>query len=76
MSGQGSSSARSLSSGNPPQASQAPQQPQPQQPNPMFNEGQALFARLRENRTQEYENFKKLNEVEMCSQIDALKSWI
>ena len=70
MSGQGSSSARSLSSGNVPQAPQAPQAPQ--QHCPMFDEGQALFARLRENTTQEYKNFKKLDMAEMFSQIDAL----
>ena len=67
MSGQGSSSARSLSSGNVPQAPQAPQQHCP-----MFDKGQALFARLRENTTQEYKNFKKLDMAEMFSQIDAL----
>ena len=47
MSGQDSSSERSLSSGNVPQALQAPQAPQ--QHDPMFHKGQALFARLREN---------------------------
>ena len=72
MSEQGSGSARSFSSKNTVQASQAPQQPQPQQSDQMFNEGQALFARLRENTAQEYKNFKKLDEVEMRIQIDAL----
>lgn len=85
MSVQGSSSERSPLSGNvppalqaqqappAPQAQQAPQAPQqPQQHDPVFNVGQALFARLRANTTQEYKNFKKLDKVEMLSQINAL----
>lgn len=65
MRGQGSLSARS--------APQAPQQPQ--QHDPMFNKGRAFFARLQADAAQEYRNFKKLDEVEMASQIDALSLW-
>ena len=72
MSSQGSGSARSFSSGNAPQAPQAPQQPQPQQPDPMFDRGRALFARLQADQAQEYTNFKKLNDVQMTSQINDL----
>ena len=66
MSGSGSGIARSLSSGN------APQAPQPQQHPSMFDEGRALFVRLQENRLQEYKNFKKLDDDVMTSQINAL----
>jgi hypothetical protein len=38
----------------------------------MFDEGRVLFVRLQENRIQEYKNFKKLDDIEMGSQIDAL----
>jgi len=72
MSGQGIS-AQSLWSGNVPQAQLAEQALQaPQQHDPMFDEGQALFARLRANRIQEYNNFLQLNAVQMDVQIDAL----
>lgn len=74
MSIQDSGSARHISSGNEPQATQALQQPQiqPQQPDPMFDRGRALFTRLQANDVQEYENFIKLNDVQMTSQISAL----
>ncbi len=66
MSGLGSSS-QALSSGNVPQAQQAPQQH-----DPIFKQGQAFFARLQENGAQEYKNFKKLDTTSMFCLTDAL----
>ena len=83
MSGQGSGSARSFSSGNAPQVPQQPQpqpqpqlQPQPQQPSPTFNRGRALFARLQADEVQEYKKFRKLDDNQMICQLNALQHWM
>jgi hypothetical protein len=71
MSGQGSGSARPYSSGNAPQASQAPQQPQPQQLNSKFVRGRQLFERFQADQRED-KNFRKLDDVEKICQISDL----